>query len=118
MINYDVPLNARGNNANLRANLGVSDETMKANGFKQRNGRWSLVKNLGYCISLNIHVLCDNTIIDVIDEEFLQPYDYQSMIGNNSESKIPMEVHRKVQSTMKRLSDAGIIEGWVVGDYI
>ena len=118
MINYDVPLNARGNNANLRASLGVSDETMKANGFKQRNGRWSLVENLGYCISLNIHVLCDSVIIDVIDEEFLQPYDYQSMICGVSKNSVALEVHRKVQSTMKRLSDAGIIEGWVVGDYI
>ena len=118
MINYDVPLNSRGNNANIKTSLSVGDDTMKANGFIQRDGRWSLMRNLGYEITLYIHVLCDTVLIDVIDEEFLQPYDYQMYLGNNSESKVPMEIHRKVQDTMERLSTAGIIEGWVANDYI
>lgn len=117
MINYDVPLNSRGNNANLRANLGISNDTMRDYGFYQRNGQWIYMEDLGYDVSLNIHVLCDTVFIDVIDEEFLQPYDYQRML-RNPENVVALEIHSRVQATMKKLSDAGIIEGWVANDYI
>lgn len=117
MINYDVPLNARGNNVKLRGNV-LDDVTMKANGFVQRYGRWILYEILGNNVSLNINVFCDVLLIDVFDEQFLQPYDYQWILRNNPESGIPLKIHSKVQATMKRLSDAGIIEGWVANDYI
>jgi hypothetical protein len=117
MINYDVPMNTRGNNANIKANLGVSDDTMRDYGFYQRNGQLIYMEDLGYDVSLNICVLCDSVFIDVIDEEFLQLYDYQRML-RNPENVVALEIHSRVQAIMKRLSDAGIIEGWVANEYI
>lgn len=118
MINYDIPLNFRGNNDNITASLSIDDDTMISNGFSLYNGRWNYIEELGYNVTLNIYILCDTVIIDVIDEQFLQPFDYQWMLRNNPESEAALVVHSKVQATMKRLSDAGIIEGWVANDYI
>lgn len=113
MINYNVPMNNRGNNANLVANV-LDDITMTANGFRRTKDYWYYVEDLGCEITLRIQV--PPLTIDVIDEEFLQPYDYQAMLRMGS--GFALKVHRKVQNTMKKLSDTGIIEGWVSNDYI
>lgn len=114
MINYDVPLNSRGNNANLRGNV-LDDQTMTANGFYYK--RWVRVEGLGYGVSLNITVSKELLGIIVLDDDFCQPYDYQAILRKNPDNAVALEVHSKVQATMKRLSANGIIEGWVVGDY-
>lgn len=117
MINYDVPLNSRGNNANIKAGL-VSDEIMVANGFRRRTECWYYMENLGYDISLNISILGDTVAIDVIYEEFLQPYDYQRYLKKGIEHKVTLGIYKKVQATMKRLGEQGIIVGYVANDYI
>ena len=68
-------------------------------------------------ITFNISIVksTKEVIIDVLDEEFLQPYDYQEMLGLND---IANEVHHKVQECMKSLVDSGIIVGYNMGDYI
>lgn len=118
MINYNVPINLRGNNSNIKASLSVTNETMKANGFRQHNGKWYLMKNLGHDISLNISILCDVVAIDILDESFLQPYDYQRYLRNNPDHEFALSIHHKVQAIMKQLSDSGIISGYVANDYI
>lgn len=113
MINYDVPLNSRGNNANLRANV-LDDQTIKSYGFNQ-GIYWEY---LGCGVTMYIKVSKDSICIDIIDDDFGQPYDYQVILRNDQNHKAALSIHSKVQVTMKRLSDAGIIEGWVVNDYI
>lgn len=118
MINYNVPINSRGNNSNIKAGLSVTDDTMKANGFYQRNGGWYYTKYLGYDISLNVFILCDCVAIDILDESFCQPFDYQYILRKHPESKVVLEIHNKVQSVMKQLSDNGIIVGYIANDFI
>ena len=118
IINFNVSVNDRGNNANIKAGLGVTDETMIANGFRQYNGRWNYIKDLGHDITLGIYILCDCVIIDVFDECFCQPYDYQYYLSKYPNSKIALEVHNQVQTVMKQLSDEGIIVGYTANDYI
>jgi hypothetical protein len=113
MINYDVPVNSYGNNANLRSNV-LDDETMKSYSFIA--GLY--IEDLDNDISLTIKMSKESVYINVIDEDFGQPYDYQRILRDNPEHDIALDIHSKVQATMKRLSDAGIIEGYVANDYI
>ena len=118
MINYNVPINNRGNNSNIRAGVDISDDTMKSHGFRQYNSRWNYTKDLGCEVSIYIGILLDCVIIDVIDESFCQPYDYQHILKEHPEAGFALTVHRGVQSIMKRLSESGIIVGYVENDYI
>ena len=103
IINYDVPLNNRGLNANLRAKP-VPDQTMLDNGFRWVNDeRWCYYEDLGYNVSLNITVSTEGLSIDVLDDNFCQPYDYQAILRKNPESKVALEIHRKVQAIMKHM---------------
>jgi hypothetical protein len=70
---------------------------------------------MGITFNISIVKSTKEVIIDVLDEEFLQPYDYQEMVGLND---IANEVHYKVQDCMKSLVDSGIIVGYSMGDYI
>ena len=117
MINYDVPVNSHGLNALLRYHV-LDSKTMKSNGFNWTKSCWCLSEDLGHEISLSIHVADRLLFINVIDEDFCQPYDYQAILKYHPDNKVALEIHQKVQSIMKKLSDAGIIEGYVPNDYI
>ena len=117
-INRNVPLNDRGQNANIKFG-NVPDDTLKSFGFWNTEDSWYM--DVVVCsemdITFNISIVksTKEVIIDVLDEEFLQPYDYQEMLGLNG---IANEVHYKVQDCMKSLVDSGIIVGYNMGDYI
>lgn len=100
----------------------LNDEIMKKQGFNSvhENSKWYLYKDLGLNISLNITVNKDNGsfVIDVLDEDFLQPYDYQYILINTPGHKIANEVRDKVTEIILDLVDKGIIEDYKVGDYI
>ena len=117
-INRNVPLNDRGQNANIKFG-NVSEDTLKSFGFWNTKDSWYMnaVVSSGMDITFNISMVksTNEVIIDVLDEEFLQPYDYQEMLGLN---EIANEVHYKVQDCMKSLVDSGIIAGYNMGDYI
>ena len=111
-------MNNRGQNANIKFG-GVSEDTLKSLGFWNNEDGWYL--HVVVCsemdITFNISIVksTKEVIIDVLDEEFLQPYDYQEMVGLND---IANEVHYKVQDCMKILVDSGVIVGYRMGDYI
>ena len=117
-INRNVPLNDRGQNANIKFG-NVSEDTLKSFGFWNTKDSWymNVVVSSEMDITFNISIVksTKEVIIDVLDEEFLQPYDYQEMLGLND---IANEVHCKVQDCMKSLVDSGIIVGYSMGDYI
>lgn len=117
-INRNVPLNNRGQNANIQFG-NVSEDTLKSFGFWNTEDSWYLdvvvCSELDITFNISIVKSTKEVIIDVLDEEFLQPYDYQEMLGFND---IANEVHCKVQDCMKSLVDSGIIVGYNMGDYI
>lgn len=119
-INNDVPLDERGQNKNIKFHI-LDDETMKSYGFGHSYEEW--IYNLGITdtISLNIIITDDcEGRIDVLDDDFLQPYDFQSMIMNdtNKVNNVAKTVQKKVYTVMENLVYGGIISGWNVGDYI
>ena len=121
-INYDVPINKSGQNANIKVNPNIKEKTLLDFGFARTSvSEYYMMSKLTSDISFNIEIdtLTNNISIEVLDEDFLQPYDYQIMLKNpNCVPKIAKIIHHKVQKIMKELMDSGIIEGYNENDYI
>lgn len=56
--------------------------------------------------------------IDVIDEDFLQPYDYQYILTQSPDAEVAGQIDALVRQEMLRLQKIGIISGYTPGDYI
>ena len=56
--------------------------------------------------------------IDILDEAFCQPYDYQWLLNRQNVPHAAYKVKNNVDAIMQQLIDFGIISGWEVGDYI
>lgn len=74
----------------------------------------------GGAISIDISITKDGSDwrIDVIDEDFGQPYDYQSLLDDDPEQEYAQMVKRIVDDKMLWLIEKGIVTGWKVGDYV
>ena len=119
-INKDVPLDERGQNANIKFHI-LDKETMNSYGFGYTYERWLFNVGLTDTISMNITISNEGEgLIDILDDNFLQPYNFQSMIINNGDKApiIAKTVQKKVYEIMEGLVYSGIISGWNVGDYI
>lgn len=121
-INYDVPRNKFGQNSNIKLNPNLKEKTLLDFGFaKQSTDEYYMMSKLTSDISFNIEIDIETSdiSIEILDEDFLQPYDYQIMLKNpNYIPKIAKIVHHKVQKLMKELMDSGIIVGYKENDYI
>ena len=119
-INKDVSLDERGQNANIKFHV-LDKETMNSYDFGYTYERWLFNVGLTDTISMNIAISDDGEgLIDILDDDFLQPYDFQSMIVNNDDEapSVAKTVQKKVYKIMEGLSFGGIISGWNAGDYI
>lgn len=129
LINYNVPIKNH-QNANIKANI-LSDEKMRELGFSDHvKSDWYFSKmltsmkkfrgftDLGISFSITINKKTSKCKIDVLDENWCQPFDYQSILRKDPEHKFSLEIHHKVQDIMKWLIEVGIIEGYNLGDYI
>ena len=56
--------------------------------------------------------------IDVLDEAFCQPYDYQYMLDKNPNFEPALVVKEQVEDWMKYLQNNEVISGHVYGEYI
>lgn len=123
------PVNDWRNNVNIHIHL-LDDELMRKARFTDfREGYWYYcrdLKPLASGISFNLAVAKDNPDdwkIDILDEDFCQPYDYQAMIqreydGEEFQGKFHWIVNAQVEYEMEHLTRLGIISGWEKGDYI
>lgn len=120
-INYDVPLESH-QNALIKANA-ASDKEMREAGFTDhREGTWY------YCVMLSevseISFSCtidkktNHVKFDVLDEDWLQPYDYQSILKKDTKHPYSLLVHAQVQKQMHKLQELGVIYGYIPNDYI
>jgi hypothetical protein len=120
----EVEVNKNGNNVKIKCHL-LPEAEMRKFGFTDYAGdTWCYSKPVykkSYEISFDISINkldADNYRIDVLDEDFCQPYDYQHMLENNPTAEIPLKISEDVEREMARLADAGIVSGHVYGEYI
>ena len=128
MIRFpECELTAAGLNAKLRCRA-LSKTKMASHGFELRDDRWCYSTAIplpqdhgrpGIC--LYIWVACDSRSwgIDVLDEDSLQPYDYQMILdGAEDPDACAMAVYEFVEAEMESLAKTGIVSGHVRGEYI
>jgi hypothetical protein len=119
--NHDIPLTERGMNRNIKAHL-LPDKEMVGLGFHKQADKWFCFKTLDqkYDISFCVEIDATNDAlhISVIDEDFGQHYDYQRVLRDSPDSEVALNIWRKVEEQMKKLTDAGLITGHVYGRYI
>lgn len=100
----------------------LSDKLMKEAGFYSvmNDKKWSLCKNLGLETSFNVSIVKDTLEfkIDILDERFLQPYDFQYILEHTPDHKYANVINKKVVKLVMGLIDMGIIEEYEVEDYI
>ena len=99
----------------------LPDAEMRALGFTDhRADEWYYLRLLRDDISFNVTIPKDGgrLRIDVLDEMFCQPYDYQSILRHNGDHPIAHQTYEDVEREMARLAEAGVITGHVPGDYI
>lgn len=120
LINKDVPLDKRGQNANIKFHI-PSEDIMRLCGFNYTYKEWIYSIGLSDTISLMIKINSDcEGVIDVLDDDFLQIYDFQGMILEKGDkvSSFVKNIQNTVYLIMSNLLQNGIISGWDVGDYI
>lgn len=133
-----IPLNANGVNAAIKGIL-LSDEEMLKAGLvgkyyfgtehEQEAPDWSLhrcvnfpkekcFRNCEITFYVRIPKNGADIKIDVIDDDFGQPYDYQYILQYNPEHRVANIVKEQVEQWMQELQTAGVITGYVAGMYI
>lgn len=125
MINYNVPLNKKHINANIEIKI-LEDNKMRKLGFTDYcKTIWTYREVVfidgDFVVTFNLSIKKDNPKnfdIDILDESWCQPYDYQKYLKTSPNFKTALDIHNKVQTIMKKLIDNDIIKGYNLGDYI
>lgn len=134
LLEDNIETNANGVNLKIKSHV-LSDDKMREIGFTDNcKDRWYFCRFIkfpktkqyrGFEISFCVTIAKDNSQlrIDVLDEAFCQPYDYQSMIISSREHKIKanntaMIVFEQVEKYMSYLQEKGVLSGHVYGEYI
>ena len=127
-----VELNSHGVNAKIKAHI-LDDVKMLEIGFTDyAKDRWYFcrginfkdvkkkrgLKNIDISFSVTIPKDGSDIRIDVLDEWFCQPYDYQYILKKDPRHKIANVVKEQVEYWMEKLQEEGVLEGHVKGEYI
>lgn len=117
-----VELNEHGNNAAIKVHI-LDEATMKLNGFRRFidgvDHWWYFCNRVYKDITFNMTIYdSGDWRIDILDELFCQPYDYQAMYESGNYRPIVLTVMENVNEIMDSFVHKGIISGWKVGDYI
>lgn len=126
----NIEVNSNGVNKLIKYNI-LSDEKMRDIGFTDYSkDNWYFCRTIkfpkdkkeyrGFDISFNVNIPKDNSDIriDVLDEDFCQPYDYQYMLDKTPNFEPALVVKEQVEDWMRYLQDNGVISGHVYGEYI
>lgn len=120
------PYEVNGNGVNKKIHVKLlSDQEMRKIGFTDfREGYWHFSKGISEDIIFGLTINRSNTEdfrIDVLDDNFCQPYDYQRILSKDSYSgpnQFAIYIYNKVEIIMQELTEKGIIAGHVKGEYI
>lgn len=117
-------LNSNGVNSEIVAHI-LPEKIMRGIGFTDNMpDRWYycriLVSDKFGGISFNVTIPKDGSDLDieVLDEAFCQPYDYQFIRNADPSAEFAKNVFEKVEEEMKYLQDAGVLSGHNYGEYI
>ena len=71
-------------------------------------------------ITLNLTIAKDGSDweLDVLDERFLQPYDYQGLLERNPDNGYARAVADECERQYRLLTEAGILTGWHEGMWV
>lgn len=119
-MSKEVAVNSHGTNAKFRFTIRDPKE-MRHAGFTDRDGaNWYFMRNLGFDISFNVTIPKDGSEawIDVLDENFCQPYDWQSLLEIGEHPVCADIINHRVIALMLELQAYGILGGYEVGDYV
>lgn len=124
-MSNEVEVNSHGTNKAIKFNI-LPDIDMKTAGFRLVTNSslygdyWYCYKSLQNDITFNVHIPVDGSEgwIDVLDEDFGQPYDYQLTLERDNSHPFANIIKEKVEYWMNELKKVGIIEGHEYGDYI
>ena len=111
-----------GNNAALSIHV-LDDAAMRALGFTDCVPEdWYLRKPVSddHTTSLDVTAAKDGSdwCIDVLDEDFGQPYDYQWILSRDPDFAYARKVAVNVERELRILADAGVLVGWREGMYV
>lgn len=125
----DVKVNSHGVNKSIKAAI-LSDEKMREIGFSDYNNKnWYFCRTIrfpktqryrGFDVSFSVTIPKDGSDIriDILDEDFCQPYDYQYILNEHPDFEPCLIVKEQVEEWMKYLQDKGILSGHNYGEYI
>ena len=128
----NVELNSHGVNAKIKAHI-FDDAKMREFGFTDyAKDRWYFCRGINFKdvkkkkglsnidISFSVTIPKDGSDIriDMLDEDFCQPYDYQYILKKHPEHKIANIAKEQVEYWMEKLQEEGVLEGHVRGEYI
>lgn len=125
----EIKLNSHCVNAKIQGHI-LSDEKMKEIGFTEyRKGYLYFCRGIqfpkekrysGFDISFSVTIPRDGSDIriDVLDEDFYQPYDYQMILSKNPNHTCANIVNEQVEKWMEYLQEQGVLSGHVKGEYI
>ena len=128
----EVQVNSHGVNAKIKAHI-LSDDEMRRIGFTDyAKDAWHFCRTVmeeksksrygsyDFEVSFGVNIPKDGSDIriDVLDEAFLQPYDYQYMLEMDPTFGVALKVKEQVEKWMKYLQDNGVLEGHEYGEYI
>lgn len=125
----DIETNSHGVNKAITYTI-LSDDEMKKIGFSNNyEPHWYFSRAInfpkekryrGFDITFSVSIPKDNSDIriDVLDEDFLQHYDYQKMLNSNPDFEPCLIVKEQVEKWMDYLRECGILHGHSYGDYI
>ena len=77
-----------------------------------------LYRNFEISFSVTIPKNGDDIRIDVLDEAFCQPYDYQRILHDHPDHKTAFIVQNEVEKWMYYLQEKGVLSGHIRGEYI
>lgn len=129
LINYNIPLTRARQNALIKARVLAKEEMEKAGFILTSDGKyWKLTRVLSHeeihgdnydtTLEISINNKTNKIHIDVLDELWLQIYDYQAILRVDPSHPYALDIHFKVQKVMETLLELKIITGYIPGDYI
>lgn len=134
----DVKVNSRGVNEKIKYHI-LEKEKMKKVGFfenyhegtkyEKYSPYWYFIRSvrfpkdkrwMGVCIEFQVNIPKDGSDLDimVLDMDFCQPYDYQRILSKNPKNECANIVKEQVEEFMEYLQGAGVLSGYVRGEYI
>lgn len=115
-------LTNKGFTNRIKISINQTKKSLIAYGFTNHDkSSLYFMKMIDRNISFNLNVSIDTfeiTSIDVLNEEGLQPYDYQSEILSGHHSGTALNTYNKVNNILSTLQKDDIITGFAKGMYI